>query len=315
LWLSGRRIFGLQICKPVFKFFVKTGFLFLQRIFAAPFLQPFPAISFLLLLFLVLFSILNKKAYCSIRLLEAWDDHFSYGVRMRFLISFLFIIVIGAIIGCSRKAAEGQASKNQSTQSADKMEMNKTLTAAEIAAFVEKAKTAPAVEVASDEVGVIETDLGRIVLELFPSMAPEHCRNFKKLAGIGFYDGVPFHRVVPGFVIQGGDILSRDADRSNDGTGDPGYMLPAEFSDLPHERGTLSMARKGYNVNTAGSQFFICVAPAPQLNGQYTIFGRVLEGMEVVDQIVAISGTDQVKQTPDSPVVMNKVRVVKRNEL
>ncbi len=234
---------------------------------------------------------------------------------MRFLCSFLLIIVISGIIGCGKKASEGQASKGQSVQLTNNMETNKTLTAAEIAALIEKAKNAPAVEVASDEVGVIETDLGRIVLELFPSVAPAHCRNFKKLANIGFYDGVTFHRVVPGFMIQGGDILSRDADRSNDGTGDPGYTVPAEFSDMPHERGTLSMARKGYSVNTAGSQFFICVAPAPQLNRQYTVFGRVLEGMEVVDKIVAISGTDEIKQNPDNPVVMKKVRVVKRNEL
>jgi cyclophilin family peptidyl-prolyl cis-trans isomerase len=240
---------------------------------------------------------------------------------MRFLFSFLLIGGIAAIIGCGKKAAEGQGSEPKTTEGQavqrtnNNMETNKTLTAAEIAALIEKAKTAPAVEVANDEVGVIETDFGRIVLELFPSVAPEHCRNFKKLAKVGFYNGVTFHRVVPGFMIQGGDILSRDADRSNDGTGDPGYTLPAEFSDLPHERGTLSMARKGYSVNTAGSQFFICVAPAPQLNRQYTVFGRVLEGMEVVDQIVAISGTDDIKQNPDNPVVMKKVSVVKRNEL
>jgi cyclophilin family peptidyl-prolyl cis-trans isomerase len=234
---------------------------------------------------------------------------------MRFLFSFLFIVVAGAIIGCSKTASQGEKAEGQPAQNNKGAEVNKTLSAAEIQALIEKAKTAPAVEVASDEVGVIETGLGRIVLELFPSVAPEHCRNFKKLAGIGFYDGVTFHRVVPGFVIQGGDILSRDADRSNDGTGDPGYTLPAEFSNLPHERGTLSMARKGYNINTAGSQFFICVAPTPQLNGQYTVWGRVLEGMDVVDQIVSTSGCDQVKQTPDNPVVMNKVRVVKRNEL
>jgi cyclophilin family peptidyl-prolyl cis-trans isomerase len=235
---------------------------------------------------------------------------------MRFLFSFLFICCLAASIGCGKKAAEGQGSQPQTAQRPNNnMEANKTLTVAEIAALIEKAKTAPAVEVAADEVGVITTDFGRIVLELFPSVAPEHCRNFKKLASLGFYDGVTFHRVVPGFMIQGGDIFSRDADRSNDGTGDPGYTVPAEFSDLPHERGTLSMARKGYSVNTAGSQFFICVAPAPQLNGQYTVFGRVLEGMEVVDQIVTISGTDEIKQNPDNPVVMNKVRVVKRHEL
>lgn len=234
---------------------------------------------------------------------------------MRFLFSFLFIVIAGVIIGCSKTASQGQKAESQPAQNSKGAKVNKTLSAAEIQELIEKARTAPAVEVASDEVGVIETDLGRIVLEFFPNVTPEHCRNFKKLASIGFYDGVTFHRVVPGFMIQGGDILSRDADRSNDGTGDPGYMLPAEFSDLPHERGTLSMARKGYNVNTAGSQFFICVAAAPQLNGQYTVFGRVLEGMDVVDQIVSISGTDQVKQNPDNPVVMNKVRVVKRNEL
>lgn len=235
---------------------------------------------------------------------------------MRFLFSLLLIGGMAVISACGKKAAEGRASDPQTIQpSGGNMETNKTLGAAEIAALIEKAKTAPAAEVANDEVGVIETDLGRIVLELFPSVAPEHCRNFKKLASIGFYDGVTFHRVVPGFMIQGGDLLSRDADRSNDGTGDPGYSLPAEFSDLPHERGTLSMARKGYSVNTAGSQFFICVAPAPQLNGQYTVFGRVLEGMEVVDQIVKISGTDEIKQNPDNPVVMKKVSVVKRNEL
>jgi cyclophilin family peptidyl-prolyl cis-trans isomerase len=233
---------------------------------------------------------------------------------MRFLFSFFIIMIAGAIIGCSKKASQGQNAESQPAQNSKGADVNKTLSAAEIQALIEKAKTAPAVEVASDEVGVIETDLGRIVLEFFPSEAPEHCRNFKKLADIGFYDGVTFHRVVPGFMIQGGDILSRDADRSNDGTGGPGYTLPAEFSNLSHERGTLSMARKA-DVNTAGSQFFICVAPASHLNGQYTVWGRVLEGMEVVDQIVSTSGTDQVKQTPDNPVVMNKVRVVKRNAL
>ncbi len=234
---------------------------------------------------------------------------------MRFLFSFLIILIAVATMGCSKNASQGQAADGQPAQNSKGADLNKTLSAAEIQALIEKAKTAPAAEVASDEVGVIETALGRIVLEFFPSVAPEHCRNFKKLAGIGFYDGVTFHRVVPGFVIQGGDILSRDADRGNDGTGDPGYTLPAEFSNLPHERGTLSMARKGYDVNTAGSQFFICVAPTPQLNGQYTVWGRVLEGMDVVDKIVSTSGTDAVKQTPDNPVVMNKVRVVKHNEL
>ncbi|MDZ7290129.1 MAG: peptidylprolyl isomerase [candidate division KSB1 bacterium] len=229
---------------------------------------------------------------------------------MRYL-TFLVIVVLAiGISGCSKKASEDRsASKVSGTES------NRPLTAAEIQAVIDKAQATPLVDVADDEVGLIETDSGRIVLELFPKVAPHHCRSFKRLATSGFYDGTTFHRVIPGFMIQGGDIFSRDDDPGNDGTGGPGYNLPAEFSKLHHERGTLSMARRGDDINSAGSQFFICVAPAPHLDGQYTIWGRVLEGMDVVDKIVAAAGTDPMKQNPDNPVVMKKVRVVKRNEL
>lgn len=189
----------------------------------------------------------------------------------------------------------------------------KKLAAAEIKALIAKVKAAPLIDLADNEVGVIETDLGRIVIEFLPKVAPQHCRNFKRLANHGFYDGTTFHRVIRGFMIQGGDILSRDTDPRNDGMGDPGYTVPAEFSNLQHVRGVLSMARKGYNVNTAGSQFFICLAPAPHLDGQYTIFGRVAEGMDVVDKIVAANNSG--KENPDNPVMMNKVKVVKRNGL
>jgi len=185
------------------------------------------------------------------------------------------------------------------------------LTTEEIKALIEKVKAAPMVDMAEDEVAVIETNLGRIVLEFYPKAAPIHCQNFKRLASNGFYDGVKFHRVVPGFVIQGGDILSRDANPQNDGTGDPGYTIPAEFNNIPHERGILSMARRG-DPNSAGSQFFICVGAAPQLDGQYTVFGRVIEGMEVADKIVAAAHQNQM---PVNAVVMNKVKVIKRNEL
>jgi cyclophilin family peptidyl-prolyl cis-trans isomerase len=193
-------------------------------------------------------------------------------------------------------------------------EVPKPLTADEIKSLIEKVKAAPLEDVAEDEVVVIATDLGRIVLELYPKVAPQHCRSFKRLADNGFYDGTKFHRVVPGFVIQGGDILSRDTNPANDGTGDPGYTLPAEFSNIPHERGILSMARKGYSVDTAGSQFFICVGAAHQLDGQYTVFGRVIEGMDVVDEIVAAASPHQT-EIPANPIVMKKVKMVKRNEL
>jgi cyclophilin family peptidyl-prolyl cis-trans isomerase len=230
-------------------------------------------------------------------------------MRHLFFSFFILALTLG-IFCCGKKAPESQPEQKGSA-----MQSFKTLTADEINALIEKAKAAPLVDVAADEVGVIQTELGRIVIEFYPQVAPQHCRAFKRLADTGFYDGVTFHRVVPGFVIQGGDIFTRDNDRSNDGTGQPGYTLPAEFSSLPHERGTLSLARRANDLNSGGSQFFICLAPAPALDGQYTIFGHVIEGMEVVDKIVEVSGTSPQKQNPDNPVVMKKVRVMKRHEL
>ena len=225
-------------------------------------------------------------------------------MRYQFLSALLFLIL--SINGCGKKASEGQpAAKSNGA------EMNKILSATEIQALIEKVKAAPITEVAEDEVAVIETDFGRIVLEFFPKVAPGHCSNFKRLANAGFYNGVKFHRVLAGFVIQGGDILTRDANPQNDGTGNPGYSIPAEFNNIPHDRGILSMARSGH-PDSGGSQFFICVAPAHQLNGQYTVFGRVIEGMEVADKIVVAAKNVEL---PPNPVVMNQVKMVKRNEL
>ena len=108
--------------------------------------------------------------------------------------------------------------------------------------------------------------------------------NFKKLCNSGFYDKTSFHRVVKDFMIQGGDILSRDSNRENDGTGSPGWTVKSEFSSLKHKRGIVSMARSN-DPNSAGSQFFICVQDAPWLDGQYTVFGEVVEGLDIVDRI------------------------------
>ncbi|MCH8933157.1 MAG: peptidylprolyl isomerase [Nitrospinae bacterium] len=134
-------------------------------------------------------------------------------------------------------------------------------------------------------IAVIETVHGTIKLEFFDDLAPGHVKNFKDLAGKGYYDGTTFHRVVPGFMIQGGDPNSKTGDRSSHGSGGPGYTIDAEFNDTKHERGVLSMARSG-EPNSAGSQFFICVKDAFFLDGQYTAFGRVIEGMDVADKIV-----------------------------
>lgn len=126
---------------------------------------------------------------------------------------------------------------------------------------------------------IMETTKGRIVLELFPDVAPKTVESFQKLIGQKFYDGLTFHRYVPGFVIQGGDP-------KGDGTGGPGYTVPAEFSDRKHMHGTLSMARS-QDPNSAGSQFYIVLSreQAKHLDGQYTIFGHVAEGLENADQL------------------------------
>jgi cyclophilin family peptidyl-prolyl cis-trans isomerase len=136
-----------------------------------------------------------------------------------------------------------------------------------------------------EESAVIHTGFGDITLRFFRDVAPDHVNSFIKLASGGFYNGTTFHRVVPGFVIQGGDPNTRNKDRSRHGMGGPGYTLKAEFSNIPHKRGILSMARAA-SPDSAGSQFFICVADAPFLDGQYTLFGEVTGGMEVVDRIV-----------------------------
>lgn len=129
-------------------------------------------------------------------------------------------------------------------------------------------------------------NLGTITTELFPNIAINHVKNFDSLVTAKFYDSTAFHRVVPGFVIQGGDPNSRHGPRSTWGYGDPSQpTVNAEFSAAKHLRGTLSAARDA-NINSANSQFFICVAPAPSLNGQYSIYGQVTAGMNVVDLIV-----------------------------
>jgi peptidyl-prolyl cis-trans isomerase B (cyclophilin B) len=155
---------------------------------------------------------------------------------------------------------------------------------------------------------VIETKFGNIELRFFPDVAPNHVNSFIELSKKGFYDGTTFHRVIPGFMIQGGDPNSKDADRSGHGMGGPGYTIKAEFNQKPHKRGTLSMARSA-DPNSAGSQFFICVADAPFLDRQYTVFGEVVSGMEVADKIV-----NEPRDKRDNPLerVEMKVKIVEK---
>ena len=159
------------------------------------------------------------------------------------------------------------------------------------------------------EIAVIETALGNIELEFLVEKAPGHVKNFKELVKKGFYDGTIFHRVIPGFMIQGGDPNSKSDDRSKHGTGDPGYTIKAEFNDTPHDRGILSMARSS-DPDSAGSQFFIVVEDSHFLDNKYTAFGRVIKGMKVADKIVNVP-RDR-RDNPKDRVAMKSVKIVKR---
>jgi peptidyl-prolyl cis-trans isomerase B (cyclophilin B) len=138
---------------------------------------------------------------------------------------------------------------------------------------------------AENEVAIIKTSEGEIVVEFWTDVAPKTVENFKTLARKGFYDGTCFHRIVKGFMIQGGDPLTKDPDQEDNwGTGDPGFKLKAEFNEKPHVRGVLSMARS-QDPHSAGSQFFICLADARFLDKQYTAFGKVTKGDDVLGKI------------------------------
>ncbi|MDI6728845.1 MAG: peptidylprolyl isomerase [Thermodesulfovibrionales bacterium] len=155
---------------------------------------------------------------------------------------------------------------------------------------------------------VIETKFGNMEIRFFPDAAPNHVNNFIELAKKGFYDGTTFHRVIPGFMIQGGDPNSKDPDKSKHGMGGPGYTVKAEFNEKPHKRGILSMARAAH-PDSAGSQFFICVADSFFLDRQYTVFGEVVSGMEVADKIVS-----QQRDRMDNPVerIEMKVKIMEK---
>ena len=143
---------------------------------------------------------------------------------------------------------------------------------------------------------ILKTKFGEMEIVLFPDLAPKHVESFLKLANSGFYNGTIFHRILPGFMIQGGDPLTKDpANKNKYGTGGPGYTVPAEFSKVVHEKGILSAART-QDPNSAGSQFFIMVAKAPHLDGQYTVFGEVVKGVEVAETIV-----NQPRDLRDNP--------------
>ena len=165
----------------------------------------------------------------------------------------------------------------------------------------------------NNEVAVIKTTLGEMVISFWLDVAPRTVENFKKLARKGYYDGTAFHRIMKGFMIQGGDPLTKDASAEGQwGTGGPGYQIKAEFNDKPHVRGVISMARS-QNPDSAGSQFFICLGDAKFLDRQYTAFGSLTKGDEVLGKIgdvATTSGGGGEKSKPTSRIGVESIKIV-----
>jgi peptidyl-prolyl cis-trans isomerase B (cyclophilin B) len=165
---------------------------------------------------------------------------------------------------------------------------------------------------ANDEVAVIKTSMGTMVAEFWPDVAPKTVENFKTLAKKGFYNGTCFHRVIPGFMIQGGDPLTKDPSQENAwGTGGPGYTIKAEFNDRSHTRGVLSMARSS-DPDSAGSQFFICHGDPTQLDHQYTTFGKLIKGDDVLQKIATTP--THPPDRPNTRVNIDSITIMPRSE-
>ena len=173
------------------------------------------------------------------------------------------------------------------------------------------------VPVNTNDVAVIETKFGKMVVEFFHADAPNTVANFQKLTRKGFYDGTTFHRVIAGFMIQGGDPLSKDPKNLDLGSGTPGYSIKAEFNKQPHRLGTLSMARSSH-PDSAGSQFFICLNRVANLDGEYTAFGKLIAGVDVLKQIGGVptkmDTRGEEKSVPEERVVIERITIVPREE-
>jgi peptidyl-prolyl cis-trans isomerase B (cyclophilin B) len=216
------------------------------------------------------------------------------------LLPLLLSLTVGLVSGCAKSP------KTESASSTDTKPAPET-----------KDQTKETKSVNTNEVAVIKTAMGEMVIEFWPDVAPNTVENFKKLARKGFYDGTAFHRIVKGFMIQGGDPLTKDpAQEARWGMGDPGYKINAEFNDHPHVRGVISMARS-QDPNSAGSQFFICLADAPFLNGKYTAFGKLTKGDDVLGKLGDVETTSNnggEKSKPTSRQGVESIKIVPANQ-
>jgi len=183
--------------------------------------------------------------------------------------------------------------------------MSETPTESSLGPTAAPGATAPA---EGEAVAVLQTNHGRLVLKFFPDVAPKHVEAFKKLCADAFYDGVRFHRVIPGFMVQGGDPNSKSSDRGRHGTGGPGYTLPAEFNTIKHTPGIVSAARTS-DPDSAGSQFFLMHKTSTHLDGEYTVYGQVIEGMDVVETIVNLPRDSRDNPREENPAIIESARI------
>ena len=225
---------------------------------------------------------------------------------MKTIISALLLAALAACAPANRDTAASDTTKTTATAAAG----YSSTTSSSVSNPAPTTTTAPApkataeenrpMEYYKDKVAELHTSAGEIDIRFYPDAAPNHVKNFIDLAEKGFYNGTKFHRVIPGFMIQGGDPNTISGNPYTWGTGSSGKNVAAEFNSIHHARGVVSMARSN-DPNSASSQFFICVADAGSLDGQYTAFGKVTKGMDVADKIVnAPRGANDRPNTPTS---------------
>ena len=245
------------------------------------------------------------------------------GRRKTVSIILLFSLMPLTILGCDSKVPNYTDGTNQPANSDS--QTNSTATSSQATSGSSAStnsknqsqsntskKMNPATSTISpDTIATLHTNFGDIEIRFFADKAPKTVESFLTLAKKGFYNKTKFHRVIPGFMIQGGDPLTTDdKNRALDGTGGPGYTVPAEFNDVSFERGIVGLAR-GPEKNSGGSQFFIMVANKSHLNGQYTAFGQVIKGMSVVDKIVALPRDAHDNPDPKNPAIVESITISK----
>ena len=209
-------------------------------------------------------------------------------------------LLLFALAACSQSGSESATNDTAATTSDTAAATDTAPTTSAAPAAEEKPMSAY-----ENKIAELHTTAGQINIRFFPDVAPNHVRNFLDLAGKEFYAGTKFHRVIPGFMIQGGDPNTKSGSPATWGTGGSAKKVGAEFNAISHKRGIVSMARS-QDPNSASSQFFICVADAPFLDRQYSVFGEVIQGMDIADKIV---NAPTRGETPNDPVAITKIVV------